>query len=80
MRHIEKVGPEGTLTVRPKTNVRPLMNKRYTHLIQEERYQIWLEKKAGVSNEIIAQDLRRDLSTVKRELARNTGTRGYRPK
>ncbi|MDP0588497.1 MAG: hypothetical protein QS748_04630 [Candidatus Endonucleobacter bathymodioli] len=34
MRHIEKVEPEGTLTVRPKTNVRPLMNKRYTHLIQ----------------------------------------------
>ncbi|MDP0589830.1 MAG: hypothetical protein QS748_11815 [Candidatus Endonucleobacter bathymodioli] len=30
MRHIEKVEPEGTLTVRPKTNVRPLMNKRYT--------------------------------------------------
>ncbi|MDP0588860.1 MAG: IS30 family transposase [Candidatus Endonucleobacter bathymodioli] len=80
MRHIEKVEPECTLTVRPKTNVRPLMNKRYTHLTQEERYQIWSEKKAGVSNEIIAQDLRRDLSTVKRELARNTGARGYRPK
>ena len=78
MRHIEKVEPEGTLTVRPKTNVRPLMNKRYTHLTQEERYQIWSEKKVGISNEVIAQDLGRDVSTIKRELARNTGARGYR--
>jgi IS30 family transposase len=80
VRHIEKVEPEGTLTVRPKTNVRPLMNKRYTHLTQEERYQIWSEKKVGISNEVIAQDLGRDLSTIKRELSRNTGARGYRPK
>ena len=78
MRHIEKVEPEGTLTVRPKTNVRPLMNKRYTHLTQEERYQIWSEKKAGVSNEMIAQDLGRHLSTIKKELVRNKGARGYR--
>ena len=79
MRHVEKVEPEGTLTVRPKTNVRPPMKKCYTHLTQEERYQIWSEKKAGVSNEVIAQDLDRHLSTIKRELARNKGRRGYRP-
>jgi IS30 family transposase len=80
VRHIEKVEPEGTLTVRPKTNLRPLMNKRYTHLTQEERYQILSEKKAGVSNEALAQDLGRHLSTIKRELARNKGARGYRPR
>ncbi|MDP0589725.1 MAG: hypothetical protein QS748_11265 [Candidatus Endonucleobacter bathymodioli] len=45
MRHIEKVEPEGTLTVRPKTNVRPLMNKRYTHLTQEEKYRFGQRKK-----------------------------------
>jgi IS30 family transposase len=40
------------------------MNKRYTHLTQEARYQIWLEKKVGISNEVIAQDLGRNLSTI----------------
>jgi hypothetical protein len=59
VRYIEKVEPDDTFTVRPKTNVRPLMNKRYTHLILEERYQIWSENKAGTSNEVLAHDLGR---------------------
>jgi FixJ family two-component response regulator len=73
VRHIEKFEPEGSLTVRPKTNMRPLMNKRYTHLNQEERYQIWSEKKVGIPNKVIAQDLGRHLSTIKRKLVRNKG-------
>jgi IS30 family transposase len=53
--------------------MRPLMNKRYTHLNQEERYQIWSEKKVGIPNKVIAQDLGRHLSTIKRKLVRNKG-------
>ena len=79
MRHIEKVGPVSTLTGRLKHNVRQLMTKLYTHLTQEERYQIHAYKKAEFSNSFIANDLGRHVSTIKRELARNTGLRGYRP-
>jgi len=55
------------------------MRKHYTHLTQEERYQIHAYKKAGFSNALIAQELGRHVSTIKRELSRNTGLRGYRP-
>lgn len=55
------------------------MRKHYTHLTQEERYQIYAYKKAGFSNELIAQELDRHVSTINRELSRNTGLRGYRP-
>jgi len=55
------------------------MSKYYTHLTQEERYQIYAYKKAGFSNTFIAQELDRHESTIKRELVRNTGLRGYRP-
>ncbi len=79
MRHIEKVGPVSTLTGRLKHNVRELMTKAYTHLTQEERYQIHAYKKAEFTNREIAQELGRDVSTIKRELSRNTGLRGYRP-
>jgi len=55
------------------------MTKHYTHLTQEERYQIWSDKKAGFSPIAIARDLNRHVSTIRRELSRNTGLKGYRP-
>jgi len=52
----------------------------YTHLAQEERYQIYALKKAGHKQSEIANVLERSESTISRELARNCGQRGYRPK
>ena len=51
----------------------------YTHLAQEERYQIHALMKAGHRQAEIAILLGRHPSTVGRELARNWGGRGYRP-
>jgi IS30 family transposase len=56
------------------------MTKPYTQLTQEERYQIYAYKKANFSNIEIAMELGRHVSTIKRELSRNAGLRGYRPK
>ncbi len=55
------------------------MKKLYTHLTQEERYQIYAYKKVKFTNIFIAKTLERHLSTIKRELARNSGLRDYRP-
>lgn len=52
----------------------------YTHLTREERYQIYALKKAGHKQSEIASVLDRSPSTISRELARNHGRRGYRPK
>jgi IS30 family transposase len=52
----------------------------YTHLTQEERYQIYALKKARHKQNEIANVLERSESTISRELARNCGRRGYRPK
>ena len=52
----------------------------YTHLTREERYQIYALKKAGHKQSEIAELLERSKSTISRELARNRGGRGYRPK
>lgn len=52
----------------------------YTHLTREERYQIYALKKAGHKQSEIASVLGRSPSTISRELARNHGRRGYRPK
>lgn len=52
----------------------------YTHLTREERYQIYALKKAGHKQNEIATVLKRSASTISRELSRNTGGRGYRPK
>ena len=79
MRHIEKVEPGSTLTVRLKTNVSTFMTKHYKHLTLEERYQIAAYLKAGFSKQLIADHLNRNVSTIKRELKNNTGLRGYRP-
>ena len=56
------------------------MTKSYTHITQDERYQIHAYKKAGFSPTTIALDLNRHVSTINRELNRNTGLKGYRPK
>lgn len=52
----------------------------YTQLTQEERYQIQALMKAGHNQTKIASVLGRDKSTISRELKRNRGQRGYRPK
>jgi IS30 family transposase len=52
----------------------------YIHLTREERYQIYALKKAGHKQSEIAELLERSKSTISRELARNRGGRGYRPK
>ena len=49
-------------------------------LTPEERYQIYALKKAGHSKSEIAVNLGRHPSTIGRELKRNSGARGYRPK
>ena len=52
----------------------------YKHLSQAERYQIHALMKAGHDQSEIAKLLDRHKSTISRELSRNTGSRGYRPK
>jgi IS30 family transposase len=52
----------------------------YTQLTQEQRYHIWALKKAGFNQTNIAQEVGMHKSTISRELRRNTGQRGYRPK
>jgi IS30 family transposase len=52
----------------------------YTQLTQEQRYQIYVLKKTGHTQTEIAQCLGVHKSTISRELKRNRGQRGYRPK
>ncbi len=52
----------------------------YTYITREERYQIYALKKAGLKQYEIAKVLKRSESTISRELSRNCGRRGYRPK
>ena len=52
----------------------------YTQLTREERYQIYILKKTGQMQKEIAHMLGRNKSTISRELRRNRGLRGYRPK
>lgn len=52
----------------------------YTQLTQEERYQISVLLKAGHNQNEIAGFLERSPATISRELKRNKGRRGYRPK
>ena len=51
-----------------------------TQLTQEERYQIEALLKMGHHQSEIAVVLNRDKSTISREVRRNRGLRGYRPK
>ena len=52
----------------------------YTQLTQEQRYQIYALKKIGHKPAEIARCLEVHKSTIGRELRRNSGQRGYRPK
>ena len=52
----------------------------YTQLAENERYQIYALKASGLSQKRIAEQLGRSESTISRELKRNKGLRGYRPK
>lgn len=52
----------------------------YKQLTLEQRYQIYAMKKAGFAQNKIAAEISVHPSTVGRELRRNTGKRGYRPK
>ncbi|NTV15793.1 MAG: IS30 family transposase [Desulfobulbaceae bacterium] len=54
--------------------------RNYTQLAREQRYQISALKKAGHSQTKIAGLLGVHKSTISRELKRNHGQRGYRPK
>ncbi len=56
------------------------MNHSYTHLTVEERYHISSLRKTGISLSEIARQIGRNKSTISREIKRNTGQRGYRPK
>jgi IS30 family transposase len=47
---------------------------------QEQRYQIYALLKSGQNKSDIAKVLDVDKSTITRELKRNRGKRGYRPK
>ena len=49
-------------------------------LTENERYQIYALKKAGHSQKEIATTLSRSPGTLSRELRRNSGLRGYRPR
>ncbi len=52
----------------------------YTQLTYEQRYQIYTLVKIGYSQQEIAKEVGVHKSTVSRELKRNLGGRGYRPK
>jgi IS30 family transposase len=52
----------------------------YTQLTREQRYQLYALKKMGHSSSAIAVVIKVHPSTVGRELRRNTGGRGYRPR
>ena len=51
----------------------------YTHLTQEERYQIHHLKRQGIHLSHIAAELGRSPSTISRELRRNGTAQGYKP-
>ena len=50
----------------------------YCQLTQEERYQIWVLRRAGHGIRSVAREVCRAPSTVSREIRRNTGGSGYR--
>ena len=56
------------------------MTKSYKQLTYEQRCQIYALKKSGFSQRQIAKSIEVDQSTISRELARNSGWRGYRYK
>lgn len=53
---------------------------KYTQLTREQRYQISGLKKTGMNQRQIAEEVGVNKSTLSRELRRNEGQRGWRPK
>ena len=51
----------------------------YNQLTENERYQIYILRKTGHTQQQIARQLERSPATISRELRRNKGLRGYRP-
>lgn len=64
----------------PSTAKSKLPKMTYTHLSQDERYQIAIFVKANHCQSAIAQLMNRHKSTISREMRCNKGLRGYRPK
>ena len=56
------------------------MPKGYQHLTAEQRYTIYAFHKSGNSTKAIAHEVGKSQRTIQRELKRNRGLRGYRPK
>ena len=54
--------------------------RKYRQLTEEDRIEIYAMKQAGKEQNMIAAELGVHPSTISRELSRNTGLRGYRPK
>jgi IS30 family transposase len=54
--------------------------RSYHRLTEGERNQVYALKKAGLTQCAIADQICVNKSTISRELKRNTGLRGYRPK
>jgi IS30 family transposase len=54
--------------------------RTYTQLTQEQRYQISAMKRIGICPSKIAEEVGVHRATIGRELKRNEGERGYRPK
>jgi IS30 family transposase len=54
--------------------------REYSQLTDEDRIEIYAMKQAGKEQNIIAASLGVAASTISRELRRNAGLRGYRPK
>lgn len=54
------------------------MPKGYQHVTRDQRSQIYAYKSMGLSLRNIAKNLDKDVSTISREISRNTGLRGYR--
>ena len=54
--------------------------REYSQLTDEDRIEIYAMKQAEKQQNDIAAKLGVNPSTISRELARNTGLRGYRPK
>jgi IS30 family transposase len=52
----------------------------YTQLTREQRYQIYILRKAGHRQNFIAKEIGVHPATISRELERGCGLRGYRPK
>ncbi len=57
-----------------------MRKKSYTQLTPGKRYQIYAFVGAGWSQSAIAHELGVHKSTISRELKRNRGQRGYRPR